>query len=412
MFRLAAVYAFSPHPERRGLHLAPHQFDDLLFFEAVCVFDGFEWCSVLPRHFDDSRDVRVRELCLGHMQNRLQSRVLLYVDTLLLDQDCCRCPPNACRNLIFRTISFETNSMSQFESLLNAIPKDPKVAFILADYLEEHGDPRCELLRLSYTLKDMIETTPNRLAMEERMRELILVEGLEPVVPTYTDEIGMDFVWIPPGKFLMGSPADEVGREDDETQHQVELTQGFWMARTPVTQLQWRQLMDHEPKHYAPEYTQGDERPSQGHNWFECQEFCEKLWSLTGRWTFLPTETQWEYACRAGTTTPFWFGNKLTKEHANIGGEGLSEVKAYPPNSWGLYQMHGDVEEWCEDRYADYSTNNQVDPLGPPNSPELRRRVLRGGPESFGTEGTRSAARRRSKPLKVRGGFRCVQISE
>ncbi|MGF1580957.1 MAG: formylglycine-generating enzyme family protein [Gemmataceae bacterium] len=307
--------------------------------------------------------------------------------------------------------------MSDFESLLSAIPNDPNVAFILADYLEEKGDPRCELLRLSYTLKDIIEVTPERLAMEERLRELVLVEKLEPVMPRYTNEIGMEFVWIPPGKFLMGSPEDEPERRDVELQHEVTLTKGFWLQTTAVTQKQWEQVMGNNPSEFR-----GPELPVECVSWDDCQEFCQKLTERTDRPIVLPTEAQWEYACRSGTTTPFWFGNTITTDQANYHGEypyaggetgefrnRTVVVKSFPGNGWGLYEMHGNVWELCQDWYGAYAGGLRIDPTGPTQS---RSRVFRGGSWDYNAGRCRSAIRRRVYPVVSYGrlGFRCAQV--
>ncbi|MGF1583399.1 MAG: SUMF1/EgtB/PvdO family nonheme iron enzyme [Gemmataceae bacterium] len=335
--------------------------------------------------------------------------------------------------------------MSDFESLLDAIPKDPNVAFILADYLEERGDPRCELLRLSYTLRDLegngslvrrqlvddgpgeanqpktiFEITPERIAMEERLRELVLVEGLEPVIPQYTNEIGMEFVWIPPGKFLMGSPDDEPERYDNETQHEVTLTKGFWLQTTTVTQQQWEQVMGNNSSRFR-----GENLPVEHVSWNDCADFCQKVTELTGRKTVLPTQAQWEYACRAGTTSPFWFGKTITTNQANYHGEypyaggekgefrdRTVVVKSFLPNGWGLYQMHGNVREWCHNWYDTKPTvDPEVDPKGPTKS---GRRVLRGGSWANAATTCRSAVRHYRAPIKrdEHIGFRCAQVSE
>ncbi|MGF1578397.1 MAG: formylglycine-generating enzyme family protein [Gemmataceae bacterium] len=309
--------------------------------------------------------------------------------------------------------------MSDFESLVSVIPNDSKVAFILADYLEEKGDPRCELLRLSYTLKDMVEITPERLAMEERLRELVLVEKLDPVMPRYTNEIGMEFVWIPPGTFLMGSSHDEPERGHGETQHAVTLTKGFWLQTTPVTQRQWEHVMGDNPSKFP-----GPELPVERVSWHDCQKFCQKLTERTNRLIVLPTEAQWEYACRSGTTSPFWFGNTITTDQANYHGrppyagsekgeyrKKTVPVKSFLPNAWGLHAMHGNIFEWCQDWwYGDYTGRLRIDPTGPT---EGSRRVFRGGSWGSPARCSRSAFRLRAVPGYFDGiGFRCARIPE
>ncbi|MGD2085207.1 MAG: formylglycine-generating enzyme family protein [Candidatus Aminicenantes bacterium] len=193
------------------------------------------------------------------------------------------------------------------------------------------------------------------------------------------------FRWIKPGKFMMGSPENEEERDDDEILHEVTITQGFWMADTACTQALWQAVMEKNPS-----YFKGDERPVENVSWNDCKEFIDKINGLKPGLNFrLPTEAQWEYACRAGTQTPFWFGDDITPEQVNYDGnfpyaggkkgkyrEETVEVKSLPCNSWGLYQMHGNVWELCFDWYGEYSTDSVIDPVGP-SSGSLR--VLRGG---------------------------------
>ncbi len=265
--------------------------------------------------------------------------------------------------------------MSDFESLLNAIPNDPNVAFILADYLEEQDDPRCELLRLMYTLKDIAEVTPERVAMENRLHELLFVENLEPVVPCYTNELGMEFVWIPPGTFTMGSPKNESGRLPKEgPAHQVKLTKGFWLGRTPVTQRQWQEVMGNNPSAF-----QGDEnRPVEQVSWRACQQFCEKVSQRTRFPIRLPTEAQWEYACRGGIQRAryaedlnaiAWYGENSAMVTHPVGQKS--------PNGWGLCDMLGNVWEWCHDGLRDYTKDAVTEPVGPTSADAYR--CYRGG---------------------------------
>ncbi|MGF1582724.1 MAG: formylglycine-generating enzyme family protein [Gemmataceae bacterium] len=319
--------------------------------------------------------------------------------------------------------------MSDFQRLLDAIPGDPNVAFILADYLEERGDPRCELLRLSYTLKDLegigpvvgrqivddrqgganrpkieYEITPERLAMEERLRELLLVEKLEPVVPKVTNELGMEFAWVPPGTFLMGSPESEEERDDNETQHRVTLTKGLYVGTTAVTQRHWQSVMGNNPSHFTGE----DTLPVECVSWDDCQAFVQALNTSEkshrnvpgrkgGKFALL-TEAQWEYACRAGTTTEYYSGNGV-EALREVGWYGYDygnsnktthSVHQLKPNAWGLYDMHGNVWEWCQDRFDDYPNKDIKDPQGVQSG---SGRVLRGGSWDITPALCRSACR-------------------
>jgi len=163
-------------------------------------------------------------------------------------------------------------------------------------------------------------------------------------------------LWIAPGAFQMGSPQDEPERLGSETLHTVLLTRGGWLADTACTQALWRAVMGTNPSRF-----QGEDRPVENVSWNDVQDFLQRLNAMIPGGGFrLPTEAEWEYACRAGTTTPFWFGAQITPEQVNYhgdypyaGGErGLYRgetvaVYALPCNAWGLYQMHGNVLEWC-----------------------------------------------------------------
>ena len=182
------------------------------------------------------------------------------------------------------------------------------------------------------------------------------------------------FRWLEPGSFLMGSPASEAERSDNEVQHQVTLTQGFWMADTTVTQAQWQAVMGNNPSRF----TDNPNNPVEKVSWQDAQAFIQKLHSLIGLAAQLPSEAQWEYACRAGTTTAFSFGDNITPEQVNYNGnypyakgqKGLYRqqtvpVQALPANPWGLYEMHGNVWEWCRDRWQQtLPAEPLIDPLG------------------------------------------------
>src|SRR5271156_3705070 len=133
-------------------------------------------------------------------------------------------------------------------------PEDTALRLVFADWLEERGDPRGELLRLLHTLTQAVEA-PDRSKLEDRLRSL-LAAGVQPVGPFVTNSIGMKFAWVPSGTFLMGSPEAEQARDDDETQHRVTLTQGLWLAVHQVTQACWRAVLGSNPSHH-----QGDELP-------------------------------------------------------------------------------------------------------------------------------------------------------
>jgi sulfatase modifying factor 1 len=170
------------------------------------------------------------------------------------------------------------------------------------------------------------------------------------------------FRWILPGTFLRGSPESEPGRYDDETQHPVTLTQGYWLADTACTQALWQAIMGENPAYFKDDAN----NPVESVSWDGVQQFIDKLNGLIPNLNVrLPTEAQWEYACRAGTTMPFSFGKDITPEQVNYndkypyagGKKGFFRkktvpVKSLPANPWGLYEMHGNVLEWCHDCYG------------------------------------------------------------
>ncbi|WP_372371710.1 formylglycine-generating enzyme family protein [Candidatus Uabimicrobium sp. HlEnr_7] len=184
--------------------------------------------------------------------------------------------------------------------------------------------------------------------------------------------VQQSFRWIKPGTFMMGSPESEKERSRREIQHEVTLSSGFWLADTACTQELWETVMGSNPS-----YFKGKKLPVENVSWEDCDRFVQKMNSLLPSENIcLPTEAQWEYACRAETTTAFSFGESITKEQVNYGSKVTVEVKSLPCNLWGLYEMHGNVFEWCYDWYDDYQIGNVIDPTGP-NSGSLR--VMRGG---------------------------------
>jgi formylglycine-generating enzyme required for sulfatase activity len=225
------------------------------------------------------------------------------------------------------------------------------------------------------------------------------------------------FCWIPSGKFMMGSPEEEPERCSYEQQHEVEISQGFWLADTVCTQELWQAVMGENPSRFN-----GEDRPVDSVSWEDCQDFINKINNIEPGLKFrLPREAEWEYSCRAGTTSPFYFGENITTEQANFNGnypysggergeyrKETVAVKFFPSNGWGIYGMHGNVLEWCEDWYGEYATGRVVDPRGPESGDY---RVLRGGSWFGGGWWCRSACRLRGLP-GYRGrniGFRLVR---
>ena len=184
------------------------------------------------------------------------------------------------------------------------------------------------------------------------------------------EEIGLDMISIPGGSFTMGAPESETDSgEGERPQHEVTL-QPFYLGRYAVTQAQWREVAGYERINQDlnpdPSHFKGDNRPVERVSWEETQEFCQRLSAKTGKDYRLPSEAEWEYACRAGTTTPFHFGKMITTEVANYDGNysynespkgeyrrETTDAGTFPANEWGLHDMHGNVWEWCEDDWHD-----------------------------------------------------------
>ena len=200
-------------------------------------------------------------------------------------------------------------------------------------------------------------------------------------------------------------------RSDCETQHEVTLTKPYYMGKYEVTQEQWEAVMGDNPSD-----TKGAKYPVTDVSWEDCQNFIKKLNEITKGKYRLPAEAEWEYACRAGTKTAYSFGDEITPKDANYDNSGILEpveVGSYKPNAFGLYDMHGNVFEWCEDWYGDYPEGSVIDPKGPAKGGYGGCRVLRGG--SFGRDesGTRSSNRGLNEPWMWydTGGFRLVRTA-
>ena len=228
----------------------------------------------------------------------------------------------------------------------------------------------------------------------------------------------MEFVWIEPGVFQMGSPSSEPDRSSDEGPlHEVEISEGFWLGKYEVTQGEWESVMGSNPSHY----TGDDRRPVEQISWNDVQGFIATLNDAAGSDVYrLPTEAEWEYACRAGTQTRWSLGDDDGDDESLLGNyawyygnnspSGTKVVGQKEPSGWGLYDMHGNVWEWVQDWYGSYNSSRQVDPQGPSTG---SRRVFRGGYFRNLALDVRSAIRHRDSP-GGRGsllGVRLLRIS-
>jgi uncharacterized protein (TIGR02996 family) len=319
--------------------------------------------------------------------------------------------------------------MTSEQELLSGIvahPLELERWLILADWLEDQQDPRAELARLRFFLQTEPEH-PQRAERQARQLEL-LDAGLAPVVPTWTNSLGMEFALMLPGTFLMGSPESEDEHSDDEILHPVTLSQPFLLGVSPVTvsafqsfvaatnyqtqaeksgeayaYLRDRWLQDPSINWRNPAFEQTKQHPVVCLSWNDTQKMVSWLNTVEGRNGLvysLPTEAQWEYACRAGTTTTYWWGDDASRLGEYAWFQANSEYKTHPvatrkPNPWGLYDMHGHVWEWCADLYGDYPSSAVQDPRG---ASEGSEGVFRGGSWCNGAADCRSAYRVAASP--------------
>lgn len=245
-------------------------------------------------------------------------------------------------------------------------------------------------------------------SMQTQNKNIIEGENITIMVKErWYSRVPLDMVWIEPGTFIMGSPSKELGRSSDESQHNVTISKGFWLGKYEVTQAQYKAVMGTNLSYFVC-----NNNPVEEVNWYNAMEFCEKLTAqekTAGRLPegyeySLPTEAQWEYACRAGTTTALNNGKDLPDKYRcpNMDEVGWywdnrdrGNLAAHPvglkqPNAWGLYDMHGNIWEWCLDWYGDYPAESEIDPKGP-DTGEFR--ICRGGCWNYDAFRCRSADR-------------------
>jgi uncharacterized protein (TIGR02996 family) len=313
------------------------------------------------------------------------------------------------------------------EALLQAVHDDPTDEapwLVLADWLEEQGDRRAELLRLQLRLRGQMRD-PAREELEGQARDLIAT-GVRPCAPVLVNSIGMPLALVRPGTFWMGSPAGEENRYDDENpRHRVEISRPFYLGVHQVTQQQFERVMGRNPSHFhaggpGGEVVRGldtSSSPVESVSWLEARAFCAALSALpaekkAGRLYRLPSEAEWEYACRAGVSSsaPFHFGFSLSSRQANFDGarpyggakrgrnlRRTCPVGSYPPNAFGLHDMHGNVWEWCED-WFDVEYYAVSPPRDPPGPEAGESRVLRGGSFYYIASSCRTAIRFGRRP--------------
>jgi formylglycine-generating enzyme required for sulfatase activity len=269
---------------------------------------------------------------------------------------------------------------------------------------------------LTYTVKDGAGNTATA-------TRTVTVTGNRTVDLNAT--VAMEMIWCPPGTFTMGSPVTESGRSGNEAEHNVTLTQGFYLGKYEVTQAQYEAVMTGNTVSLStdPSQFKGSNRPVENVSWEDAQIFLTRLneqqaGNLPAGWSYvLPTEAQWEYACRAGTTTAYSWGDDINATRANYSVSGLSQTRNvgyYAANPWGFFDMHGNVEEWANNRYSHTASsgNPVVDPIGPVSG---SNRVARSGSWYWNDTYLRSGKRfswapnLRSARLGFRVGFQAVK---
>jgi formylglycine-generating enzyme required for sulfatase activity len=251
-------------------------------------------------------------------------------------------------------------------------------------------------------VKQGIEQAKGASASIDLNRLANTVDGYEPK-PNYIvkSAFNMELVWCPPGGFIMGP-----GQNNDSPAHPVILTKGFYLGKYEVVQKEYEKVTGFNPSNFK-----GDKFPVEGVTWNDALAFCEELNRKERKrgWEFaLPTEAQWEYACRGGTTTAYSWGRNISPQLANSKDSGLNktvEVGSYIANPWGFFDLHGNVWEWTADWHGAYPRSSVIDPLGPSNG---SRRVLRGGSWNYASIALRSVSRSGNVPSNRRGdiGFR------
>lgn len=279
--------------------------------------------------------------------------------------------------------------------------RHPGFAPIVARLATLDAGERATHERLEWAQAEQQRRATEQLAEEERKKreaeeEAKATDPLHPARPRRAgDKVELDlpgdvklaFAWCPPGTFRMGSEHPE-GYPDEKPVHRVTLTRGFYMGTHPITQAMWKAVMGAEPSQFK-----GPNRPAENMSWDDCQAFCTAVMAHLGsRVTVrLPSEAEWEYACRAGTTAEFHFGDVIRTDLANYNGTSswngsptgkylaeTTDVGSFPANPWGLFDTHGNVWEWCEDWYGPYPVEDQTDPVRREKHSH-NRRVMRGG---------------------------------
>ncbi len=433
--------------------------------------EGFFWFAghgvqidgenyLLPVDVDSTDDLSVKHTSysLSYLTDSFDARARNKVNIVVLD---------ACRNNPFRNMQAGTRSLSRGLSVVSEqnLPPDLMIIYSTApgnvaddgeagarnspfarafmQYMDSNDDIGIVVRGIS---RETMRLTNNRQQPFTGGRIIGLdyyslnpadgrsARNNPPPVPVqFSRPVPSDMVRIEGGTYMMGSPEDEAERDNDEIQHEVTLS-GFYISKTEITQQEYENIMGVNPSHFK-----GSDLPVEMVSWFDAIEYCNRRsekeglipvytrngdnvsWDRIADGYRLPTEAEWEYVCRAGTTTPFSTGENITTNQANYNGNfpynnnsgGLFkrstvDVGTYPPNAWGLFDMHGNVWEWCWDWSGDYNLSDVSDPAGASSG---TRRIARGGCWSYYGQDLRSAYRSYAAPTN-RGndlGFRVVR---
>lgn len=225
------------------------------------------------------------------------------------------------------------------------------------------------------------ELMMNQLNYQDKVQEFELILGVR-----------IKMIWVEPGTFIMGSPSDELGRTPErETQHEVKITKGYWLAETELTQTQWEKIMGSNPS-----LNTGENLPVDQVSFDDIQKFLKKVNTNKNEFR-LPTETEWEYACRAGVEKAYSGSRDAMVWHSDNSGRQSHPVRLKEPNAWGFYDMQGNILEWCSDWFQENNTTDTLNPKGPETG---THKVQRGGQFTGRTKHTRAADRQRAEPNK------------
>ena len=429
----ARTYAESKLQTGRGIdYLAPQVLD----------FYYSNFCDIVLKLFGNRDENKGQQLLLQENSNLILFLQWGYEHEKSSKKICCSARMTASLSPYWRWIEANKDPRARLDLALAAAQRNQDrvgedlVRNAIAAFSSKEAFKDVQSLgQQSYDLKsfefEIVTVNPRGEIIEREIKQAQhFTETLQSPSPTLRgvggDALTLDLVAIPGNTFLMGSPLGE-GYDSEKPQHEVTV-QSFFMGKYPVTQAQWRTVAalpkvnrDLKPE---PSYFKGDNRPVESVSWYDASEFCDRLSRSTGRFYRLPSEAEWEYACRAGTTTPFHFGETITSELANYNGEAIygaepkgtyrgktTQVGSFGvANAFGLYDMHGLVWEWCADHWHHNYEAAPTDGSYWVSNNDNDYRRLRGGSWNYIPEYCRSALRYRYSPF-VDGsiiGFRVV----